>query len=73
MFPLDEFEIVSIPVPENETPREMVQRMTGHDFPNLGYCTWEYIREYEPMQKWLTRVLAILGKPQVIAVKKKNK
>jgi hypothetical protein len=70
MYSLDDFEIVHTPVPENETPRQMLLRMTGHDFDTLETCTWEFVREYPPMRKWMEDVLARLSKPQIILKQK---
>ncbi len=72
MINLDDFEIVHTPVPENETPRQFLLRMTGHDFDSLEGCTWEYVREYPPMQRWLIDVLMKLSKPQIILKQKRR-
>ena len=72
MFNLDDFEIVQVPIPENETPRQFLLRMTGYDFDSIETCTWEYVREYPPMREWMTGVIARLSKPQVY-LKQKEK
>lgn len=65
-FNLDEYEIVYEPVPENETPRQFIQRMTGYDFEELEICTWEDIREHLFMQHFIGDIIARLRKPQLI-------
>ena len=70
MIDLSKFEIVQEPVPENETPRQFLLRMTGHDFTGIDGVTWAYVREYPPMQKWMTDVLARHSKPQIILKQK---
>ena len=74
MIDLSKFEIIQEPVPENETPRQFLLRMTGHDFTNIEGCTWEYVREYPPMREWMTGVIARLSKPQIyLRQKEKSK
>jgi hypothetical protein len=70
---LEEWELVSIPVPENETPREYLLRMTGHDFDSFEKVSWEDVREFPPIQEWMTQIIARLGKPMPILIKKKEK
>ena len=68
----EDFELLPMPVPANETPREFLLRMTGHDFTSLEACSWEYVREYLPMQEWITHVIARLGRPQIILKQRTN-
>lgn len=72
VFDTDEWETVVDPMPAHETPREMVKRMTGHDFDILEYLKWEHVREDPAIQKWLAHLINVLGKPQVKLQRKRN-
>jgi hypothetical protein len=56
--------------PANETPRAYLLRMTGHDFPYLEGCPWEYIRTYPPMTHWWTEVIMRFYHPRIMIRKK---
>lgn len=68
---LREYEIIPESIPQNETPRQCILRMTGIDFPYLETVPWEYIREYPLMREWFTHVITRFHKPRIL-IRKKN-
>ncbi len=73
---LDEYEIIHEPVPEGETPREFLLRMTGRDYPELIVngvdLTWQEVQELG-MMPLLTRIVGLSTKPPRLLLRKKSK
>jgi hypothetical protein len=72
---LQDYEIVPDPIPENETPRQTVLRMTGKDYPELTIngqdLTWQELKDVGAMPL-IGRIIQLTSAPRLYLRKKQE-
>lgn len=71
---LREYEIVHEPTPRDETPRQMLLRVTGRDLSNLAFdgrdFTWQEVKDAGALPL-IEHILQVCSLPPRILLKKK--